>query len=225
MARGIYIYTEALGRYIHTYTDLGLLYKSEVIGGPEVKTAYVDVPGLQGSKDMTEALGVGVVYGDRELVFQFYLDPDTDQNAQYSKLLSTIHGKKARIIRDADPRHYFEGRIFVEPELEQQGHTYIATITATCRPFLKAKNPTTVNTALTTTAATVSLMNNGARPILPTLTLTSAATLTIGGTSVALNAGSHQNLAFIMQPGMNTFTARTTSGTATLTVTFTEEIY
>lgn len=225
MERGIYIYTDTLGRYIHTHADLGLLYKSETIGGPEVKTNYVDVPGLQGRKDMTEALGIGVVYGDRTLTFQFYLDPTTDQNAQYSKVLATLNGKRARIIRAVDPRHYFEGRITVDPELKQNKRTYILTIRATCRPFLKAKAPTAVTAQLTTTEATIALMNNGTRPVLPALTLSTAATLTVGSTSVSLNAGTHQNLAFILQPGQNTIKAKTLSGTGTLTVTFTEEIH
>ena len=223
--RGIYIYTEALGRYIHTHTDLGLLYKSETIGSPEVKTKYVDVPGLQGRKDMTEALGTGVVYGDRTLTFQFYLDPTTDQNAQFSKVLATLNGVKARIIRAADPRHYFEGRITVDPELKQNKRTYILTIRATCRPFLKAKVPTEIVTSTRLQGDSVTIMNNGTRPVLPTLTLTTACVLAGEGGTVTLAAGTHQHLDFILNPGQNQFTVKALSDAGKLTVTFTEEIH
>lgn len=54
------------GNY-HSYKAWGLKLKEIKIGLPEVKTSYVEVPGMNGSLDLTEATFGGVTYGMRTL--------------------------------------------------------------------------------------------------------------------------------------------------------------
>ena len=60
---------------MHSYTDWGLRLKEVKIGIPEAKTVYVDVPGSDGSLDLTEAQNGGVKYGMRTL--ELFLTPGT----------------------------------------------------------------------------------------------------------------------------------------------------
>ena len=55
----------------HSYKAWGLKLKEIKIGLPEVKTSYVEVPGMNGSLDLTEATFGGVTYGMRTLEFSF----------------------------------------------------------------------------------------------------------------------------------------------------------
>ena len=50
----------------HSYDDWGLKLKNVEIDLPEAKTVYVDVPGMNGSLDLTEAQNGGIVYGHQK---------------------------------------------------------------------------------------------------------------------------------------------------------------
>ena len=56
---------------IHSYEEWGLKLKSVSIGLPEEKQVFVDVPGMNGQLDLTEAQNGGSVYGMRTLEFVF----------------------------------------------------------------------------------------------------------------------------------------------------------
>ena len=56
----------------HTYRDWGLLPKTRpTIAPPKVRTNYVDVPGLDGALDLSEALTGRVGYQTRDFSAEF----------------------------------------------------------------------------------------------------------------------------------------------------------
>lgn len=99
----------------HSYRDWGLLLKSRpVISPPSPKTVYIDVPGSDGSLDLTEALTGDVKYENRKIKLVFVvLDARNRWSNIYSEILDYMHGQQMRIIFDEDPTYYYYGRLQV----------------------------------------------------------------------------------------------------------------
>lgn len=121
---------------IHTYTEWGLRLKEIVIGTPEVKTAYVEIAGMDGLLDLTEAQNGGVRYGMRTLDFIF--DARGCSYRMWTDLLSKIatalHGQKKKIVLDIDPEYYYEGRCSINTEKTDEVLAQIA-ISCYCDPY------------------------------------------------------------------------------------------
>ena len=100
-----------------------------VVNPPQPKFNYVDILGLSGSLDFTEALTKVPRYSDREGSWDFtILNPGDieqytiemegsykyDWDGLYSEILSYLHGRYFdRIILDTDPYHTYRGRIWI----------------------------------------------------------------------------------------------------------------
>lgn len=102
------------GEY-HSYKDWRLRLKDVKIEMPDANTEYVQVPGMNGYLDLTDAQFGGVTYGMRKLTFTF--DARDCSYVRWAELLSrisgAIHGKKLKIIQDIDAGYYYLGRCSV----------------------------------------------------------------------------------------------------------------
>lgn len=120
----------------HSYNDWGLKLKNISIGVPGAKTVYVDVIGMNGSLDLTEAQNGGVVYEMRTLKFTF--DARNCNYLRWTALLSriarAIQGKEKRIILDIDPGYYYTGRCHIDTKKTNEELAEIA-IECTCDPY------------------------------------------------------------------------------------------
>lgn len=98
----------------HSYDDWGLiLNEKEEISSPEPKTNYLDVPGADGSLDMSELFG-DVKYENRTITWEFLVIRKRERwNYIYSNLLNYLHGQKMNIILDDDPSFFYRGRVKV----------------------------------------------------------------------------------------------------------------
>ena len=121
---------------VHSYTDWGLRLKEVKIGIPEAKTVYVDVPGSDGSLDLTEAQNGGVKYGMRTLEFIF-----DARNCSYqrwtniiSRIARDIEGKQKRIVIDIDSGYYYTGRCHISTEKTNEVTAEIG-IECNCDPY------------------------------------------------------------------------------------------
>ena len=84
------------------------------ISPPSVNTFYVDVPGSDGSLDLTEVLTGYVTYGDRSGDFQFKIyAPRSEWYDIYNEIVHDLHGKKMDVILDEDAQYYYNGRLSV----------------------------------------------------------------------------------------------------------------
>lgn len=100
----------------HSFRDYRLLpLSAPVISPPTVKTYYVEVPGSDGSLDLTEALTGYPTYGDRkgEFTFQFYA-PKEDWYDIYNTIVHDLHGKKMDVLLDEDAQYFYKGRLSVD---------------------------------------------------------------------------------------------------------------
>lgn len=85
-----------------------------VINPPEVRTMYVDVPGVDGVLDLTTSLTNSVLYKNREGSLDFVVANDyEDWTRIYHKLMNDLHGKLWLIQLCDDPGFYYRGRISV----------------------------------------------------------------------------------------------------------------
>lgn len=122
----------------HSYWDWGLMLKSTPkISAPEVKTHYVDVPGLHGQLDLSTLLTGGVRYKERKIEFEFITMADHDTwPAIYSEILNELHGQKKKITFDDEPTYFYTGRVHVA-ESGRDKKAVTLKITAEVEPFKK----------------------------------------------------------------------------------------
>lgn len=96
----------------HTYWDWGLLLReAPVVSPPEPKTKFVDVPGADGSLDLTQKLTGKVVYEMRNITCKFTMMAPRDRwPSLYSEILEHLHGKVVEITLDNDQDYFYTGR-------------------------------------------------------------------------------------------------------------------
>lgn len=94
---------------VHSYDDLNLLLSVAEIPPATAKTNYIDIPGGDGSVDLTEALGE-VKFKDRECAFTFTVFPQDDFEVKKRQISNLLNGKVCKIALDKDPGYYWQGR-------------------------------------------------------------------------------------------------------------------
>lgn len=114
---------------VHSYTDLNLVL-SEVNLPPAVpKTVFVDIPGGDGSVDLTEALGE-VKYKSRDGSFTFTAFPSDDFEVKKRQVSNLLNGKRCKIRLDKDPDYYWIGRCVVDDYASDKNvHTIVVAFT------------------------------------------------------------------------------------------------
>ena len=100
----------------NTWEDWHLVPSSRpLFNPPKVKTTYVDIPGGNGSIDLTESLNGYPVFENRQGSTEYIVMHDywSSWSDAYSTIMGYIHGRKMRAILEDDPTHYYEGRFSV----------------------------------------------------------------------------------------------------------------
>ena len=122
----------------HSYWDWGLmLKKTPKISAPEVKTKYVDIPGLHGQLDLSTLLTGGIRYKERKIELEFITMADRDTwPAIYSDILNELHGQKKKIIFDDEPMYFYTGRVTLG-ECTRDKKAVTLKMTAEIEPFKK----------------------------------------------------------------------------------------
>lgn len=213
-------------------TQWGLVLTDEIsIGAAEQKTDLLDIPGGNGQLDQSTALTGGVpVFYNREIGFTLvfhkavtgYALTEAGYDKLYWAVVAAYHGKDCTFAFPWDTTKYYTGRVAIGPK---SGRTGVFTIpfTVDAAPLRYAANLTTVTKSVGTSNTTVTVTNNG-YAITPTLTSTRATTITYnGGQTYALTANTETRVpGLVLAHGSNSFTAKATGGTATLTIKYRE---
>ena len=201
---------------LHSYTDLKLLLKSKEIGSPVVKTNRIDIPGGDGSIDLTDFFGEPK-YEDVQHKFEFVtIEPQSDFLSQYSAIKNAIHGKKVRIILDDDPTFFYWGRCRVSSFTSSKGIGTIS-VECDCEPYKYKLNKTVVTHAVSGTAD-ITLTNSRKRAV-PEIATTAAMTFVFGDGSWAKSSGTFTIPELELQEGANTVTV---IGTGTVSFAWNE---
>ena len=184
---------------------------------PEVKEEYIDVPGMNGQLDFTEALTGAPRYGLRSGSWTFIVDNGVwDWPILYTDLLTSLHGKKVSVILSDDPLYYYYGRLSINANFGTKDYAQV-TINYKFDP-LKYPSGSTANidwkwSELFNNTIIYGKFNvNGtkyrniinedesAKPV--SITVTAAMTVTFNGETISLAAGTNTN-AVTIQPGDN----------------------
>lgn len=119
-----------------TYDDLGLvIVGTPKLEPPEVKTDMVEIPGGDGSIDLSEFSG-DVRYGDRVMEFQMLLtaqDPDGIEREK-TRLSRMFHGQRADFQLSWDPGYTYTGRAIFGEYPNVYRHS-ILTLSITAEPY------------------------------------------------------------------------------------------
>ena len=205
---------------VHSYHDLRLLQAAVEVAPAEPKLNFIDIPGGDGAKDFSEAPAGRVVYNIRQLTWTYKLYPGDDWAAKYMQVNNALNGRRCRITLDADPDYYYIGRLAVKAQ-EADGILHSITVMATCQPY-KLKQAETIRTvSVNTTQQTISLLNEH-KPAIPLIKVTAETTLGWNGGFITLAPGEHRSLDIELPAGVSKLTAKTVSGTGTLTLTYQE---
>lgn len=202
---------------LHSFYEWGLLLSSKEIGSPEIKEKKVDVEGADGHLDYTEYFG-GVKFGSRTLKFDFSKGSVSPMAflALVSKIQDAVHGRRLVVALDDDPDWYYQGRCRVSDFTHEKGIAKV-TIEVDAEPY-KLKKVATVVTKEVAESGRITL-HNSRKPVVPTITTDAALTITYGGTSYAVQAGTFRLPELQLKEGSNIVTFK---GTGTVTFEYIE---
>lgn len=120
----------------HTKRDFAMYPVSKpVVAPPEAKTQIIDIPGTDGTIDLTQTLTGDVHYNDREITMEYKIPDDRSKwDPYYHKMLNAIHGQRMYLVLDEDPAGFYDGRFAVgEPRYENNSAYF--TITGQAKPY------------------------------------------------------------------------------------------
>jgi phage-related protein len=197
---------------VHSFYDLNLVLSEVKIPPAKAKTNYVDIPGGDGSIDLTEALG-SVKYNNRECIFTFTVFPHDNFEDKKTEVSNLLNGRRCNIIVDKDPDYHWTGRCAVN-EYASNKNLHKIVVGATVAPY-KLKNQQTKVIVPSGTNRSADL-HNGRKTAVPTITCTAEATIGFNGDTFSFNAGTHRNLDIMLVQGENPVTV-TSTGSVTFT--------
>ena len=207
---------------IHSYRDLNLILSRVEVAPAAPKTNYVDIPGADGSLDLSEALGE-VKFSDRTIKLTFTMNPGGDLSeaaweAKKTQVSNRLNGLSCKITLDKDPGYYWQGRSTVD-EYQSTKRLRQFVISAVVRPYKLKQEVTVVSTAISSEGTTVTLKNSR-RPVCPIVSCTNDSTKVVfDGATYVFSQGDHKNLGVRLVQGDNEVTV---SGTGTVTFTYQE---
>lgn len=121
----------------NTWTDWHLIPSSRpVVATSSQKTSYQDLPGENGSLDLSDYLSGDPIFGNREGSFEFVVDHDKWddwENARF-QIANYLRGKEMRMVLMDDPLWYYSGRFAMENWRNGQNYSLV-NIKYTVRPF------------------------------------------------------------------------------------------
>lgn len=187
---------------IHSFEDLNLVLSKVNIPPATAKTNFVDIPGGNGSVDLTEALGE-VKFNDRECSFTFTVFPWDNFEEKKREISNLLNGKRCKITLDKDPDYYWDGRCFIS-EYESDKNIHKIVVGATVAPY-KLK-PEKTKVIVPAGDGVVRTLLNSRKTVVPTITNTADATIVFGGNSYPIKAGVHKLLNIQLTAGENQVT-------------------
>lgn len=193
----------------------------------EQKTSFVDIPGADGTADLSTALTGGIPrYYDRTLtaLFECSEGDRMSREAKIRHMVNTLDGMRLAIELPDDPDHHINGRLHVAREYNDLAHCAVS-ITATCGPWKESNTETVVTlTSSNMTQKKATLVNNGRRAVVPLLTVSGEGAsigLVYESKQMVLSPGEYTWPDLFLTPGSHEISY---SGYGTLAITYREAV-
>lgn len=206
---------------VHSNRDLHLIQQKVEIQPAEPKLNLIDIPGGDGSKDLSDRPAGRIVYKNRPATWLFALYPGENWHEKHKQVSNALNGKRCAITLDDDPGVYYEGRLSVKKYNTDKLLRQI-TVEANCHPYLLKQQETRVETTLTSDFKAITLPN-WKKPVIPEITVTSETTIRWKGATATLAPGTHRLLDVELQEGENLIEAKLANATGNIVggITFT----
>ncbi len=197
----------------NTFDDWDILLSSFEIGEAQPKTNYIDLPGNDGSIDLTEALTGEIAYRDRTIEATFtFKPPRSGWRAMIDTIRAYCHGRKLHIVVPDDADHYYIGRVNVGA-LQIDGQIAAFDMTIVCDPFKYKNDVTEYDFTIGAIGTLTTALVNTRKRAIPTITVSALTQVTFGAVSVSLSAGPHVVTSIVLVEGNNTLTLTAAEGT------------
>lgn len=197
---------------IHSYDDLNLVLSKVSIPPATPKTNYIDIPGGDGSIDLTEAVGE-VKFQNRECSFTFTVFPYEDFEEKKREISNLLNGKRCKIVLDKDPDYYWDGRCSIN-EYASDRLKYEIVVGAVVAPY-KLKHDVT-KVIVPAGNMVIARLSNSRKRAIPTITTPMGATIVFGTGSIDVPAGTWKVPSIELVEGYNQAIV-TSSDTVTFT--------
>ena len=197
---------------VHSYFDLNLVLAPFEMPPATAKTNYIDIPGGDGSLDLTEALGE-VKYNDRKGKMTFTVLPTDKFETKKTQISNLLNGKKCRIILDKDPEYYWDARCTVD-EYKSDKNLHQIVVGFVVAPYKLRVNETKVIVPPGTNI--IRTLTNSRKSVIPTITCYAETKISFSGNAYTFNSGQHRNAGIMLLEGSNSVVV-----TSTDTVIFT----
>lgn len=205
----------------NTWYDWRLVLTAKDVTPPEPKTNYVKIDGMSGSLDLSEALTGEITYEDRTVTASFWTDEGSynDRANLLKDIISTLHGKKIKIIEPDDPDHYFYGRVKIKSSKNILPYLEF-TIECICEPWRYAIEDTVREIEVDSREATnIVIRNNGVKTLSPLITVVGSVDIIYENTKTALTSGQYKISDLKLYRGFNIVGV---SGSGSVTLTYKE---
>ena len=205
---------------IHTFDDLNLVLSVCPDMPPaKPKTNYIDIPGADGSLDLTEVHGE-VKFSDRENKYTFTMHPAETMTweEKMSEVSNLLNGKRMKMTLDKDEEYYWDVRASVD-SYDSDKYLHQIVISVKALPYKYRQDITKITVQLSGEPKNVNLMN-GRKSVCPSIECSNSNTvITFGDATFNLSAGKHEILDILLMEGTNTLTV---SGSGTVTFLYQE---
>lgn len=205
---------------IHTYDDLNLILSICPDMPPaKAKTTYIDIPGADGSLDLSEVHGE-MKYSDRENTYTFTMHPQDTMTweEKMQEVSNLLNGIRTRMTLDKDEDYFWDVRVTLD-EFKSEKRLHQIVVAVKAFPYKFKQDITKRVVQLSAEPKAVNLMN-GRKSVCPVIECTDDNTVVTYGTATFnLSAGTHEILDIQLKQGMNKVTV---SGAGTVTFTYQE---
>lgn len=187
---------------LRSYTDLGLFLTEVEIETPEPKRTVIDIPGRNGSLDLTYALSEEIAYKNRTITLTFAMaDYQYRWPVLYSQILSQLHGKQIQVTIEPDTGYFWDSFCVVDTVKSDKNHGTIV-IELDAYPF-KKKSELTTYTIVGTAAGKSQTCVCDRMPVMPEFYATQVCTLRFGSSSKSLAVGNNSFMDIVFHEGNN----------------------
>lgn len=160
----------------NTWEDWHLVPSSRpLFNPPSVKTKIIDIPGGNGSLDLSDSLTKYPLYNNREGDIEFIVMNDYwEWYEAYSTIMNYLHGKTMIAILEDEPDYYYVGRFSVNSWKSQKDYSRI-TISYSVKPFkyFVGQSPVVIDIPMNPKTVTFTRDDYGNIPSRPEFSVTS----------------------------------------------------
>lgn len=117
-----------------------------VLAQPNPVYNFVDIPGSDGSMDLTDYLIGRPTYSDRQGSFEFYVANESSNGESFgnwanrrAQIAAFLNGRKMKMYLEDDPNYYYEGRFFLKAWTPDASHSKV-TIEYRVKPYRYLSN-------------------------------------------------------------------------------------